>query len=283
MSDPLRHPASQPASHPSRKTRPVGDLLREWRQRRRMSQLYLALEAEISARHLSFVETGRAQPSRELLLHLAEHLDVPLRDRNALLLAAGYAPAFAERPLADPALAGARQAVDLVLAGHEPYPALAVDRHWTLLASNRAVAPLLAGIAAELLAPPLNVLRLSLHPGGLAPRIANLGEWRRHLLARLRRQVEVSADAVLADLLAELRDDPLYAGPESAQGPRTAEPDGAEVIVPLRLHSPAGLLSFVSTTTVFGTPVDITLAELALETFFPADPETAAALRTLTG
>ncbi|HYH44090.1 MAG TPA: helix-turn-helix domain-containing protein, partial [Thermoanaerobaculia bacterium] len=177
-----------------------------------MSQLHLALEAEISARHLSFVETGRAQPSRELLLHLAEHLDVPLRDRNALLLAAGYAPAFAERPLADPALDGARQAVDLVLAGHEPYPALAIDRHWTLLAANRAVPPLLAGIAPELLRPPVNVLRLSLHPGGLAPRIANLPEWRRHLLARLRRQVEVSADAGLAELLRELRDDPRLAG-----------------------------------------------------------------------
>ena len=274
-----------PRGREPRRTRPVGDLLREWRQRRRFSQLHLALEAEISARHLSFVETGRARPSRDLLLHLAEHLEVPLRDRNALLLAAGYAPAFAERPLEDPALVGARRAVELVLAGHEPYPALAVDRHWTLLAANRAVGPLLAGIAPELLQPPLNVLRLSLHPEGLAPRIANLAEWRRHLLARLRRQVEASADATLADLLHELRDAPLYGGahPDQAPEPEAAAPEHGGVIVPLLLHSEAGLLSFLSTTTVFGTPVDITLSELALETFFPADAATAAVLRGLAG
>src|SRR6185436_13787809 len=170
--------------------RPIGDHLREWRQRRRLSQLDLALEADISARHLSFLETGRAQPSRDMVLHLAERLEVPLRERNLLLVAAGFAPVFPERPLADRALQPARKAVELVLAGHEPYPALAVDRHWTLVAANKAVAPLLAGVDATLLKPPVNVLRLSLHPKGLARRIANLAEWRAHLLARLRRQIE---------------------------------------------------------------------------------------------
>ena len=183
---------------------PVGSLLREWRQRRRMSQLDLALEAEISARHLSFIETGRSQPSREMVLQLTERLDIPLRERNVLLVAAGYAPIFPEKTLDDPALAAARRAVDLVLKGHEPFPALAVDRHWNLIASNAAVPPLLIGADPSLLRPPINVLRLSLHPDGLAPRIANLAEWRAHLLARLRRQIEISADKVLVELLNEL-------------------------------------------------------------------------------
>jgi transcriptional regulator with XRE-family HTH domain len=257
---------------------PPGTLLREWRQRRRLSQLDLALEAGISARHLSFVETGRAQPSRDMVLNLTEHLDVPLRERNTLLLAAGYAPHFHERPLDDPALADARRAVELVLAGHEPYPALAIDRHWTLLAANRAVAPMLQGIAPELLRPPVNVLRLGIHPGGLAPRIANFAEWRAHLLARLRRQVEATADERLADLLRELREMPA---PPGADQPGPEVGAYSSVIVPLRLRSDAGTLSFISTTTVFGTPRDITLSELALETFFPADALTAAALRGL--
>src|SRR6476619_1121186 len=179
-------------------TQPVGDLLREWRQRRRMSQLDLASEAEISTRHLSFLETGRAQPSREMVLKLAEQLEVPLRERNVLLVSAGYAPVFPRRGLEDPALKQARKAVDLVLKGHEPYPAIAVDRHWTLVAHNAAVPALLASAAPELLRPPVNVLRLSLHPEGLAPRIANLGEWRAHLLARLRQQIDVTADSELA-------------------------------------------------------------------------------------
>jgi transcriptional regulator with XRE-family HTH domain len=259
----------------ARTTRPAGDLLREWRQRRRLSQLDLALQADISSRHLSFIETGRAAPSRDMVLHLAEQLEVPLRERNALLLAAGFAPVFQERPLQDPELAGARQAVDLVLAGHEPYPALAVDRHWTLLAANRAVAPLQAGVSPALLQHPVNVLRLSLHPEGLAPRIANLQEWRGHLFARLRRQIDVSADPILAELLRELRAYP-------AGGVAAAEPSHDSVVVPFRLVTPAGVLSFISTTTVFGTPVDVTLSELALETFFPADAATAAVLRTLT-
>jgi transcriptional regulator with XRE-family HTH domain len=259
-------------------TRPVGDLLREWRQRRRLSQLDFSVEAEISTRHLSFLETGRSQPSREMLLHLAELLEVPLRERNTLLVAAGFAPIFAERALNDPALQAAQAAVELVLKGHEPYPALAIDRHWTLLAANRSVAPMLAGVAAALLQPPLNVLRLSLHPDGLAPRIVNLAEWRAHLFARLRRQIELSADPVLEKLLCELNDYPQPAG-----GARHAETLSAasSFVVPLRLATDAGVLSFISTTTVFGTPIDVTLSELALESFFPADTATAAALRHL--
>ena len=256
--------------------RPVGDLLREWRQRRRLSQLDLAVEAEISARHLSFLETGRSQPSRDMVLHLAEQLEVPLRDRNVLLHAAGYAPVFPERPLDDPALKAARQAVDQVLAGHEPNPALAVDRHWTLIASNSATRRLLAGTEPALLRPPVNVLRLSLHPQGLAPRTANLGEWREHLLARLRRQIDISGDPVLIRLLRELRD---YPAPDEAQ----VEQDATAVAVPFRLITEDGVLAFFSTTTVFGTPVDITLSELAVEAFFPADQQTAEALRRLAG
>src|SRR5687768_12776775 len=182
----------------------IGHLLREWRQRRRLSQLDFATEAEISSKHLSFLETGRSQPSRDMLLKLAELLDVPLRERNTLLIAAGFAPMFTERSLDDPALRAAREAVDLVLKGHEPYPALAIDRHWTMLAANRAVAPMLIGIPNALLQPPVNVLRLSLHPEGLAPRIVNLAQWRTHLLARLRRQIDVSADPALVALHDEL-------------------------------------------------------------------------------
>jgi transcriptional regulator with XRE-family HTH domain len=260
-------------------TQPVGDLLREWRQRRRLSQLDLALEAEISTKHLSFVESGRAQPSREMVLHLAERLEVPLRERNVLLVAAGFAPVFRERQLSDPALASARQAVDLVLKGHEPYPALAVDRHWTMVAANAAVARLIAGADAALLEPPVNVLRLSLHPRGLSPRIANLAEWRAHLLERLRRQVEVSADPVLAKLHEELRGYPV---PAASRARRPTPHTGfADVVVPVQFVTDAGTLSFFSTTTVFGTPVDVTLSELALEAFFPADAATAEALRGL--
>jgi transcriptional regulator with XRE-family HTH domain len=258
---------------------PFGELLRDWRQRRRMTQMELALDAEISTRHLSFVETGRAKPSRAMVLHLAERLEVPLRERNRLLAVAGFAAVFPERSLDDPALEAARAAVDLVLRGHEPYPALAVDRHWTLVAQNRAVAPLLAGVDPALLAPPVNVLRLSLHPGGLSPRIANWAEWRQHLLARLRHQVDVSADPVIANLLAELA---AYPAPAAASASLPgSEADYAGVVVPLRLATEAGVLAFFSTTTVFGTPVDVTLSELALESFFPADAVTADALGRL--
>jgi transcriptional regulator with XRE-family HTH domain len=255
----------------------VGDHLREWRQRRRMSQLDLALEAEISTRHLSFVETGRAQPSRDMVLRLADQLEIPLRERNVILVAAGFAPVFPQRPLDDPALASARRAVDIILTGHEPHPALAVDRGWNLISANRMIAPLMAGADPELLKAPLNVLRLTLHPRGLAPQIANLHAWRTHLLERLRREVELTADPKLGELLTELKAYPI---PDS-RPPRKASDEYGGVAIPFQLNTPAGTLSFFSTTTVFGTPVDVTLSELTLETFFPADEPTAQALRAI--
>lgn len=255
--------------------RPVGDHLKLWRQRRRLSQLALACEAEISTRHLSFLETGRAQPSRDMILHLSEALAIPLRERNAILLAGGFAPVYAARALDDPALEAARAAIDLVLAGHEPYPALAVDRHWTLAAANRAVAPLLQGVAPSLLTGAVNILRLALHPEGLAPRIVNFGEWRHHLMTRLRAQIEASADETLEGLYAEFES---YPAPKETRA-RTSE--APAIAVPLILRTEQGELSFISTITVFGTPVDVTLSELAIESFFPADRRTADALRAL--
>jgi transcriptional regulator with XRE-family HTH domain len=255
---------------------PIGALIREWRQRRRLSQLDLACEADISTRHLSYVENGRSSPSREMLMHLAERLDVPLRERNTLLTAAGFAPIYRERPLEDPALAAAREAVNVVLRAHEPYPALAIDRHWTMLAHNRTVPLLLAGVDPDLLKPPVNVLRLSLHPRGLGRRIVNLAQWREHLFARLSRQIAASADPALTELLHELQAMPFDAS--RSQG-ATIDPSG--VAVPLQFDTEHGVLSFIGTTTVFGTPVDITLSELALETFFPADSRTAEVLRRL--
>lgn len=250
----------------------VGALIRDWRQMRHLSQLDLALEAEISQKHLSFVESGRSQPSRDMVLRLAEHLAVPLRERNVLLLAAGFAPVYGETSLDAPALATARTAIETILTGHEPYPALAVNRHWQMLAANKAVAPLLGTVSeAALLKPPVNVLRLSLHPGGLAPSIDNLAEWRDHLLARLRHQARASADPILADLLAELS---AYPAPQASPTPASNGHEPA-IVVPLRLRTDHGLLSLISTTTVFGTPLDITLQELALETFFPGDAQTA--------
>ena len=208
-------------------------MLREWRQRRRKSQLALACEADISTRHLSFIETGRSQPSREMVLHLAEQLDVPLRERNVLLTAAGFAPSFSARRLDEPALAEARRAVEWILRAHEPYPALALDAHWNLLASNQAVPPLMAGADPELLRAPVNVMRLSLHPKGLAPRIANLAEWRAHLLARLQHQIDATADPFLLDLMAELRGYPTPIGAGAARGRGgDAEPEHARVAVP---------------------------------------------------
>ena len=256
----------------SSSTQAVGSLLREWRQRRRLSQLDLSCDAGISSRHLSFLETGRSSPSREMILLLAEQLKIPLRERNVLLTAGGFAPMFFERPLSAPALQAARKAVDLVLTGHEPYPALAIDRYWNLVATNRAVPPLLAGADAVLLRPPVNVLRLSLHPAGLAPRIVNLSEWRTHLLERLRRQIELTADSALVTLMNELR---TYPAANQLQTDKSRQNrDYAGVIVPLELVTEVGVLAFFSTTTVFGTPVDITLSELALESFFPADEAT---------
>lgn len=254
--------------------RPVGDLLREWRRHRRLSQLELASGAELSTRHLSFVESGRAQPSRDMILRLAEYLDVPLRERNALLAAAGFAPAFRQRALDDSALAAARSAIDLLLQGLEPFPALAVDRYWQLVASNRATLRLLGGVAPALLEPPVNVLRLSLHPAGLAPRIRNLDQWRAHLLHRLRQQIDASHDPGLIALLRELQALP-------APGDAVETDPRASIAVPMQLEVDGQVLSLLSTTTVFGTPVDITLAELALEAFVPADAATADRLRSM--
>ena len=250
----------------------VGGLLREWRQRRRLSQLDLALDTGISTRHLSFVETGRSVPSRDVVLRLAEGLGLPLRERNRLLLAAGYAPVFGESPLTAPGLAAVSEAVRHVLAGHEPYPAVVVDRWWNLVDASAGTAVLTDGVAPALLEPPANVLRATLHPDGLAPRILNLGQWRGHLLARLRQQVEVTADPELTELLAELRS---YPGPDARGRPEPAP----ALAVPLRIRHGDGVLAFVSTVTTFGTPLDVTVAELVIESFFPADEVTAAALR----
>jgi transcriptional regulator with XRE-family HTH domain len=259
--------------------RPVGALVREWRQRRRVSQLALACEAEISSRHLSFLETGRSSPSREMILRLCTQLRIPLREQNVLLVAGGYAPVFPETALDSHALQQACHAIDLVLGGHEPYPALAVDRHWNMIAANRVVPLLLAGVDSSLLQPPVNVLRLTLAPTGLSGRIVNLEQWRAHLLERLAHQIESTADPVLIDLMTELKgypalsksrylsddDDQVYAG----------------LVVPLKLGMHNRVLSFFSTTTVFGTPIDITLSELAIESFFPADAVTSEALHQL--
>src|ERR1700760_1999806 len=263
------------ASAKAERARPVhiGDHLREWRQRRHLSQLDLAGDADISARHLSFVETGRAAPSREMVLKLAERLDVPLRERNVLLIAAGFAPAFPQRALDDPALKSARQAIDLVLKANEPNPALAYDRHWNLVSANRMVAPLLDGVPERLLGQPFNVLRLAFHPEGLAPRTVNLAEWCAHLLERLHRQCEATADPELLRLYDDLRAFKIPA--------RSAPITTDSVAVPFKMRYEGEVLSFISTTMVFGTPVDITLSELALETFFPADELTAARMRSI--
>jgi transcriptional regulator with XRE-family HTH domain len=249
----------------------IGEHLKNWRQRRRLSQLALACEAEISTRHLSFVETGRALPSRDMVLHLAERLQIPARERNVLLLAAGYAPIFPERSLSDPALAAARQAVDLVLQAQLPYPAFALDRHWNVLASNRALPELYVGVSQELLAEPVNAMRLSLHPEGVAPRVANLTEWRAHALMRLRQQIDLTADPALIELLAEVSAYPTH-GDKSAARPVD---NPYAIVVPFQIVTEAGLLSFFTTTAVFGTPIDVTLSELAIESFFPADAATA--------
>jgi transcriptional regulator with XRE-family HTH domain len=254
----------------------VGAILRDWRQRRRLSQLDLALEAGISTRHLSFVETGRSKPSADMVLHLAEQLEVPLRDRNALLLAAGYAPRYGSRSLDDPDMAHIRDALGRVLDGHEPFPALAVDRYWNLVASNAALGVLLDGVADELLEPPANALRIALHPEGMPPRVLNFAAWRNHLLLRLERAVAMTGDPQLAELQAEVLG---YPGPPA---PSEHPSPGADVMFGLKLAAPGDgrQLSFFSTITTFGTPLDITVSEIAIEAFFPADDETARWLAT---
>ncbi|NAZ75950.1 helix-turn-helix domain-containing protein [Kineococcus sp. T13] len=253
---------------------PVGALVRTWRRRRRLSQLDLSCACGVSTRHLSFVETGRSRPGRQLLLRLAEQLDVPPRARNDLLLAAGYAPQHPEHRLADAPMAPVRQALELLLAAYEPFPALVVDRCWTLVAANRSTGLLTAGAAGHLLEPPVNVLRLSLHPDGLAPRITNLAQWRSHLLHRLARDAAATADPVLARLHEEL-----------AALPGGSDPDAAPeaVVVPLRIRHDGQELVFLSTVTTFGTAVDLTAAELSIETFLPADARTAAATSRCAG
>jgi transcriptional regulator with XRE-family HTH domain len=257
---------------------PFGRLLREWRERRRLSQMDLALDAGISTKHLSFVETGRAQPSRDMIVLLAERLAVPLRERNTLLMAAGFAPLYRERPLSDPALGAARAAVERLLAAHEPHPALAVDRHWNLITANRLVPPLLSADDAALMRAPLNVLRLSLHPRGLAPRIIGFARWRAQILARLAQQVAASGDSVLAELLHELAAYPMPADEHGASS-ESVEPEPVALV--MRLRTDHGVLSFLTATTMFGTPAEVTLSELAIESFFPADEATARSLREI--
>jgi transcriptional regulator with XRE-family HTH domain len=254
-----------------------GEHLRAWRQRRRLSQLDLAAEADISTRHLSYVETGRANPSREMVLRLTARLEVPLRERNAFLVAAGYAPMYRETRLDEPAMAAAKQAVEMILTGHEPFPAMAIDRHWNLVAANRMLRHLLTDVDASLLQSPVNVLRLSLHPRGLAPKIVNLAQWRAHLFERLSHQIAASAEPALIALLGELRNLPLPV----ADAEEHLQGEHMGVAMPMKFRSPAGVLSFISTTTIFGSPLDVTLQEIALETFFPSDEFTRQALRSV--
>lgn len=249
---------------------PFGAALRAWRQRRRLSQLDLALAADVSARHLSFIETGRSSPSRTMVLRLAEALGVPAREQNQLLLAAGLAPAYSERALADPGMSAVRAGLERVLDAYNPFPCLAVDRGWNVVQVNPGASIMLDGVAAHLLAQP-NALRISLHPDGLAPRIRNLAQWRHHVIGRLRREVAASGSVQSADLLAEI---------ESYPGGLDAGTDLGGVAVGLELIGPAGQpLTFISTVTTFGTALDLTAAELSIEAFLPADDATAAALR----
>ncbi len=252
---------------------PIGELIRSWRRRRSLSQLELALEADVSSRHVSFLETGRSRPSREMVLRLAEHLDIPLRDRNRLLLAAGYAPLYAERSLEEPEMTPVHQALDRFLRAHEPYPAIVIDRHHNLLSSNDALGTLLEGVAPELLEPPANALRVALHPEGMAPRTLNLSEWSAHLLHRLRREAALTADPELTRLHDELA---AYPG-VCLEAPRDEEITGG-IVVPLRLLAGERELAFFSTISTFGSAVDITLDELMIEAFYPANAATASYL-----
>lgn len=254
----------------------VGEQLRGWREKRRISQLDLALDADISTRHISFIETGRSRPSADMVELLARQLDIPLRARNQMLIAAGHAPRHAEHRLDDASLAEARYIIDHLLQGHEPYPALAVDRHWQMISSNNAVGLLLKEVAPELLKSPINVLRVSLHPDGLGARIRNYEEWRHHILHRLDRQIAYTMDDELTDLREELAS---YTAP--ACGRSRVDEIKPNIAIPLIIDSSVGALSFLSTTTIFGTPTDITLSEIAIEAFFPSDAETAGRLHAL--
>ena len=262
------------AATPLPNHRGAGALLREWRLRRGRSQLELALDAGVSTRHLSYVETGRASPSAAMVMRLADELDVPLRDRNGLLLAAGYAPAYTHRDLTAPELTPIRAALDRLLAGHEPYPAIAVDRHWELIAANRGLAVLTEGAAAHLLAPPVNVLRLALHPEGVAPRIINLRQKRARLLDQLASKAAATGDPALRALHAE-----LSALPGEAAHADDGDDGASQIAVPLRLRTEHGDLSFLSALTTFGAAADVTVAELVVESFFPADAHTAEVLQ----
>jgi transcriptional regulator with XRE-family HTH domain len=250
----------------------VGPLLRSWRERRRVSQLELALRAGSSARHISFIETGRSRPSEEMVLRLAEHLDVPVRERNALLLAAGYAPRYPQTPLDDPALGALRAGIERLIGGYEPYPALVVDAAYQVVAANRGVLMLLEGVPEHLLRPPLNAMRLTLHPQGLAPRIRNLRQWRGHLLEQMERQMALCRFEPLRALYEEVA---AYPVPEPGPG-REEEPSEPVpyFALPMRIEHAGRTLSFVSSISTFNTPMDVTVAELAVETFLPADPAT---------
>ncbi|MFG3496887.1 helix-turn-helix domain-containing protein [Streptomyces sp. NPDC047928] len=261
----------------------VGPLLRGWREERRLSQLELALRAGSSARHISFIETGRARPSEEMVLRLAEHLDVPVRERNALLLAAGYAPRYAESSLDDPSLGTLREGIDRLLTGYEPYPAIVVDGTYTVVAANRGIMALLDGLPEHLLTPPLNAMRITLHPEGLAPRIRNLRKWRGHLLAQMERQIALVRSEPLRRLYDEVAAYPLP-GTGGDRGDRgEPAPSYPYFALPLRIEHDGRILSFVSSISTFNTPMDVTVAELAIETLLPADPVTAAYLRSLSG
>ncbi|MCK2219263.1 helix-turn-helix transcriptional regulator [Actinomadura sp. ATCC 31491] len=252
-----------------------GELLRSWRQRRRVSQLDLAIEADVSARHVSFLETGRARPSREMVMKLAEELEVPLRERNRLLVAAGFAPVYPEREVRAPEMGVVRQALDRILAGHEPYPAVVVDAAWNLVAANGAAGMFMEGVPGELLREPVNVMRLSLHPQAMGGRLLNLAEVRAHLLHQLRRQGETSGDRRLAELYEELSSY-VYPGVDLNVA---HVPGPADILIPLRIAAGDRVLSMFTTIATFGTPLDVTVSELAIETFWPADEETAAAFR----
>ncbi|MER5772456.1 helix-turn-helix domain-containing protein [Streptomyces sp. NPDC001985] len=258
----------------------VGPLLRGWRERRRVSQLELALRADSSARHISFVETGRSRPSEEMVLRLAEHLDVPVRERNSLLLAAGYAPRYAETPLDDPSMGTLREALDRLLRGYEPYPALVVDGLYRVVAANRGITMLLDGVAEHLLTPPLNAMRITLHPEGLAPRIRNLREWRGHLLHQMERQIALVRSDALRELYEEVAAYPVPEGGDGRSGDETFP--YPYFALPMVVEHEGRVLSFVSSISTFNTPMDVTVAELAIETMLPADPATVAYLRSLT-